>query len=122
MKATKINDLLPLRNANFDTLVEALEYAAKGQTGYNFYDGRGELYAVLSYRELRDEARILARRLLGLGCKRGSRVAVIAETEPMFHRFFAPFYQLHLGSRRVRLCLFSVQRRVRSIPDLGNRM
>ena len=88
MKATEINDLLPLRNASFDTLVEALEYAAKGQTGYNFYDGRGELYAVLSYRELRDEARILARRLLGLGCKRGSRVAVIAETEPMFHRFF----------------------------------
>ncbi|MCZ6892767.1 MAG: fatty acyl-AMP ligase [Gammaproteobacteria bacterium] len=88
MKATEINDLLPLRNASFDTLVEALEYAAEGQTGYNFYDGRGELFAVLSYRELRDEARILARRLLGLGCKRGSRVAVIAETEPMFHRFF----------------------------------
>jgi fatty-acyl-CoA synthase len=88
MKATKINDLLPLSNAGFDTLVEALEYAAEGETGYNFYDGRGELFAVLSYRELRDEARKLARRLLGLGCKRGSRVAVVAETEPMFHRFF----------------------------------
>lgn len=88
MKPTKINKLLPLSNAGFDTLVEALEYAAEGETGYNFYDGRGELFAVLSYRDLRDEARTLARRLMSLGCKRGSRVAVVAETEPMFHRFF----------------------------------
>ncbi|MEQ8662389.1 MAG: fatty acyl-AMP ligase, partial [Gammaproteobacteria bacterium] len=67
MKATKINSLLPLRNASFDTLIEALEYAAQGETGYNFYDGKGELFAVLSYAELRDEARTLARRLRGLG-------------------------------------------------------
>lgn len=88
MKATKINELLPLRNASFDTLVEALEYAAEGETGYNFYDGRGELFAVVSYRELREQAQQLARRLLGLGVKRGARVAIVAETEPMFHRFF----------------------------------
>ena len=88
MKATKINTLLPLRNASFDTLTEALEYAAGGETGYNFYDGRGDLFAVVSYRELRDQAQALARRLMGLGCKRGSRVAIVAETEPMFHRFF----------------------------------
>ena len=88
MKATQINDLLPLRSADFDTLIGALEYAAEGVSGYNFYDSRGELFAVLSYRELRDQARILARQLLSLGCKRGSRVAVVAETEPMFHRFF----------------------------------
>lgn len=88
MKATKINNLLPLRNASFETLIEALEYAAQGETGYNFYDGKGELFAVLSYAELREEARVLARRLRGLGCKRGARVAIVAETEPMFHRFF----------------------------------
>ncbi len=88
MKAPKINNLLPLRNASFETLIEALEYAAQGETGYNFYDGKGELFAVLSYAELRDEARVLARRLRGLGCKRGARVAIVAETEPMFHRFF----------------------------------
>ncbi len=88
MKATKINKLHPLRNASFDTLTEALEYAAHGETGYNFYDGRGELFAVVSYRELREQAITLARRLLSLGCKRGARVAIVAETEPMFHRFF----------------------------------
>lgn len=88
MKATQINTLLPLRNADFGTVTEALEYAAEGDSGYNFYDGRGDLFAVLSYQTLRDEAKTLARRLLSLGCRRGSRVAVIAETEPMFHRFF----------------------------------
>ncbi|MGR8919515.1 MAG: fatty acyl-AMP ligase [Gammaproteobacteria bacterium] len=88
MKATEINKLHALRNATFETLTEALEYAAEGETGYNFYDGRGELFAVLSYRDLRGQAQELARRLLGLGCKRGSRVAIVAETEPMFHRFF----------------------------------
>ena len=88
MKATKINTVLPLRNADFATLVDALEYAAEGETGYNFYDGRGELFAVHSYKDLREQAQILARRLLGLGCKRGTRVAIVAETEPMFHRFF----------------------------------
>lgn len=55
MKATIINNILPLRNADFATLVDALEYAAQGETGYNFYDGRGELFAVLSYAELRIE-------------------------------------------------------------------
>lgn len=88
MKATIINNILPLRNADFATLVDALEYAAQGEAGYNFYDGRGELFAVLSYAELRIQAKALARRLRGLGCKRGARVAIVAETEPMFHRFF----------------------------------
>ncbi len=88
MKPTETNRCLPLKNQGFDNLVEALEYAAEGETGYNFYNGRGELYAVLSYRELRDEAQVLARRLLGLGCERGARVGIVAETHPMFHRFF----------------------------------
>ncbi len=88
IKPTKTNELLPLRNADFATLVEALDYAAEGETGYNFYDGRGELFAVMSYRHLRDDARALARKLRGLGCRRGTRVAIVAETEPMFHRFF----------------------------------
>ena len=88
MKATKINTLLPLRNASFDTLIDALEYAAEGETGYNFYDGKGELFAVVSYAELREQAQALARRLRSLGCRRGARVAIVAETEPMFHRFF----------------------------------
>ncbi len=65
-----------------------LEYAAQGDTGFNFYDGRGHLSSVLTYADLRDEAKVIARRLLSLGCERGARVGIIAETEPMFHRFF----------------------------------
>lgn len=85
---TPANTNLPLKIAPYTNLVDALEYAAQGDTGFNFYDGRGHLSAVLPYAELRDEARIIARRLLSLGCERGARVGIIAETEPMFHRFF----------------------------------
>lgn len=88
MQVTPLNSALPLKNASFNTLTEALEYAAQGDTGYNFYDGRGDLSSVLSYKELRLEARLLAGKLLGLGCRRGTRVAIVAETDPMFHRFF----------------------------------
>lgn len=88
MTPTQTNSALPLRSEGFGNLVEALEYAAQGVSGYNFYDGRGDLYAALSYRELRDDAQRLARRLLGLGCPRGARVAIVAETDPLFHRFF----------------------------------
>ena len=88
MQVTPLNSALPLRNASFNTLTDALEYAARGDTGYNFYDGRGDLSSVLSYKELRVEAKLLAGKLLGLGCRRGTRVAIVAETDPMFHRFF----------------------------------
>ena len=88
MNPTQTNLILPVKITGYSNLVEVLEYAAQGETGYNFYDGRGHLSTVLSYSTLRDEARVLARRLLGLGCERGARVGIIAETEPMFHRFF----------------------------------
>lgn len=88
MKPTETSGSLPMRNKGFANLVEALEYAALGEAGYNFYNGRGELEQVLSYRDLRDQARVLARRLLALGCPRGSRVAIMGETDPLFHRFF----------------------------------
>ncbi len=88
MIPTKTNQSLPIKTAGYETLADVLEYAAQGDSGFNFYDGRGHLSAVLPYSVLRDEAKILARRLLGLGCQRGARVGIIAETEPMFHRFF----------------------------------
>lgn len=88
MKPTPANTVLPVKIAAYTNLVDALEYAAQGDSGFNFYDGRGNLSAVLSYAELRDDAKVIARRLLGLGCERGARVGIIAETEPMFHRFF----------------------------------
>jgi len=88
MQATPINQSLTFKTDGFNNLLDALEYAARGDSGFNFYDQRGELASVLSYRDLRDQAMVLARRLLSLGCKHGDRVGIIAETDPMFHRFF----------------------------------
>ena len=89
MEATPTINKLPSRNKKyFSTLTEALDYAAQGQTGYNFYSGGGKLYAVLPYAKLQKEARMLARRLINLGATRGSRVALVADTHPDFVRFF----------------------------------
>ena len=88
MQPTPVNKKLPLKSDGFANLADALDYAANGDSGFNFYDHRGQLDSVLSYRELREEAVTLARRLLGLGLKHGDRVGIIAETDPMFHRFF----------------------------------
>lgn len=82
------NQTLPLRLGTFATLTEALEYAAGGETGYNFHNGRGALEEAVPYAVLRDQAQDLARRLLGCGLERGERVALIGETWPGFVRFF----------------------------------
>ena len=88
MKPTPTVTDLPLRLGDFANLAEALDYAAKGETGVNFYGKDGQLKAALSYAQLRDEAQILARRLLSLKPKRGARVALVAETHPHFLQFF----------------------------------
>ena len=106
--ATATQSGIALQRANFPTLTEALDYAARGRTGFNFYDGRGELAVALPYSELRERARRLARRLQSLG--RGSRVALVAHTHPDFAvMFFACQYAalvpvplaaaIHLGGR-----------------------
>lgn len=84
---------LELNLCQFPSLREALDYAARGETGYNFYDRRGRLTAVLSYARLREEARAVAAHLRALDLPRGSRVALVAETQPEFlHAFFACQY------------------------------
>ena len=88
MEPTVTDHQLPLRPGDFSCLTEALDYAAQGQTGMNFYDSRGRLYASVSYSQLREQSKLLARRLLALSLPRMSRVAVIAETNPDFLRFF----------------------------------
>jgi len=88
MKPTPTITDLPLRLADFANLAEALDYAAKGKAGVNFYGKDGQLKSVLSYTQLRAEARILARRLLSLKPKRGARMALVAETHPYFLQFF----------------------------------
>ncbi len=76
------------RLADFDTLTAALEYAAGGTTGYNFYDAKGNLRSVLSYQALRQNAQASAQRLSGLGLVRGDRIALIADTTPEFVELF----------------------------------
>ncbi len=88
MEATPAENTIPLRMEGFSTLTDALDYAARGRTGFNFYNGRGKLSSVLPYAVLREEAMALARRLLTLEAARGARVALVADTHPDFVRFF----------------------------------
>ena len=88
MKPTPTGNTVPLRPGDFANLAEALDYAARGVTGCNFYTGKGELYAVVPYVELCEQAQTLARRLQGLGLSRGARIALLADTKPDFIRFF----------------------------------
>jgi len=82
------NSNLSFRIADFETLIDGLEYAAAGSTGCNFFSPRGELQEALTYREIRDRAVALAQRLVRAGIERGSRVALVAETSPDFLIFF----------------------------------
>ena len=87
-EAVPTNHELPFRPADFATLAEALDYAAKGETGFSFYDRKGRLTDVLPYHELRERARAMAQRLMGMGLERGDRVAVIAENSREFPEIF----------------------------------
>lgn len=83
----------PMRYADFPTLVEAVDYAAQGSAGMNFYDRRNQLKSELKYRVLKLMAIAGARRLLSLNLKKGDRVAIIAETSVCFvEAFFACQY------------------------------
>ncbi len=75
---------LPFRNADFASLCEALDYAARGQTGFNFYNARGQLTATMPYAELQQRAQVFARKLIGAGVDRGERMLLVADTDPDF--------------------------------------
>jgi fatty-acyl-CoA synthase len=79
---------LKRRFSDFSTLTEALDYAAKGVKGINFYSRRGEIERTLPYRDLRDQAQDMALKLVQLGLPRGARVALIAETSADFITLF----------------------------------
>ncbi|WP_172273356.1 fatty acyl-AMP ligase [Caulobacter sp. RHG1] len=82
-----------VRLADFPTLTQALDFAATGETGINLHSLRGELVEALPYAKLRDDAIVLARRLLATGAKVGDSVALLAETDGDFVRaFFACQY------------------------------
>jgi fatty-acyl-CoA synthase len=93
MSETSSTHSLPMRYADFPSLVEALDYAAQGSTGMNFYDRRNQLIASLDYHTLKQRAMAGARRLLSLNLSKGDRIALIAETSVGFvEAFFACQY------------------------------
>ena len=91
--ATPTLDAHDRRIADFATLGDALDYAAKGRRGMNFHDARGQLVRAYPYSELRDDALANAQRFVALGLKPGDRVALIAETGAEFAAcFFGAVY------------------------------
>lgn len=86
-------DKLPYKRAAFDTLADALDYAAKGDKGFNFHDVRADLVRAYPYAELASDARAQAMVLIANGIQPGDRVALIAETGADFAAaFFAAIY------------------------------
>ncbi|HRW29622.1 MAG TPA: AMP-binding protein, partial [Emcibacteraceae bacterium] len=79
---------LPRKYAEFNTLLEALDYAAKGVRGLNFYSPRGELESSITYTQVRDRSMEIGRRLVHFGIEKNSRVALIAETNEDFVCYF----------------------------------
>jgi fatty-acyl-CoA synthase len=100
---TPTQDDLPRRFADFDTLGEALDYAAKGVRGLNFHDPRGVLTRPYSFRALRDDALRMAYRLIARGVEPGDRIALVAETGPEFGALF--FGAIYAGAWPVPLPL-----------------
>lgn len=79
---------LPRIRAQFATFNEAIDYAAKSRKGLNFHDMRGELARVYPYSEMREDALVMARRLIAAGIGKEDRVALIAETGADFAALF----------------------------------
>lgn len=79
---------LPRVRAEFTTFNEAIDYAARSEKGLNFHDMRGTLERVYPYREMRDDALVMARRLIAAGIGKEDRVALIAETGADFAALF----------------------------------
>ncbi len=79
---------LPRIRAQFATFNDAIDYAAQSRKGLNFHDMRGELARVYPYAEMREDALVMARRLIAAGIGKQDRVALIAETGADFAALF----------------------------------
>ncbi len=88
LSPTATSDDVPRRFSDFETLGEALDYAARGLRGLNFHDPRGNLARAYPYVEVRQDALAMAQRMVAHGLKPGDRVALIAETGPEFAALF----------------------------------
>ena len=84
-----ISASLALSPGPFNTLVDGLEYAAKGETGFNYFSVRGELLASLPYATLRERAISVAGKALVAGpASRRSRDFVDRYVGRFSHTFF----------------------------------
>ena len=93
MAPTPTDDSLPRRYADFATMGEALDYAARGTLGLNFHDARGQLVRTYSYAQLREDAMAMAHRLIARGLAPQDRIALLAETGAEFAAaFFGAIY------------------------------
>lgn len=87
------NPKLALRRAAFRSVPEMLDYAARGDTGVAFHSARGELLSALPWREVRERAHVIARKLIGAGFAVGDRLLITADTWPgFFDAFFGAQY------------------------------
>jgi fatty-acyl-CoA synthase len=103
LRPTPTTDVLPRRFSDFDTVGDALDYAARGVKGFNFHDPRGNLARPYPFAELRADAIATAYRLIARGVRPGDRVALIAETGPDFAALF--FGAVYAGAWPVPLPL-----------------
>jgi len=78
---------LALRPSDFDTLTAGLDYAAGCKTGLNYYTARAELKSTLSYKELREQAMDMAKRLVPFA-EKNARIGLCAVTSPEFAILF----------------------------------
>jgi len=88
MQPTPTEDRLARRFADFETLGDALDYAAQGVRGLNFHDARGNLTRPYPFAEMREDALACAYRLVARGVKPQDRIALIAETGTEFAQLF----------------------------------
>jgi len=83
---------VPIRHGDFDTLCEALDYAATSETGFNYFDGKARLKSSLSYSDLREQAVEMAKRLVPFA-EKNARIGIAAVSTPEFAvMFFACQY------------------------------
>ena len=76
-----------IRYGDFTTLCDALDYAATCDTGFNYFDGKANLKTALTYAELHQRARDLAKRLVLLA-EKDSRIGLAAVSTPEFAVIF----------------------------------
>jgi len=100
---TATEDSLVRRFADFETLGDALDYAASGARGLNFHDARGTLVRPYPFAELRQDALAMAYRLIAAGVKPADRIALVAETSAEFATLF--FGVIYAGAWPVPLPL-----------------